>query len=75
MAQIVIPTQYQFKIVSDHYRLIGLEFTRPSTGSMYYPPVQINATSKVIVDRCWIHGNSTTELSHAWRSLTDNTSL
>lgn len=49
--------------IGDHYRLIGLEITRPSDGKWYNALVEF-AGSHVILDRNWIHGDPTADTTH-----------
>jgi hypothetical protein len=49
--------------LGDHYRLIGLEITRPPDGKFYNSLVQF-AGSHVILDRNWIHGDPTADTAH-----------
>jgi hypothetical protein len=47
---------------ADHYRLIGLEITRPSDNTTQGTLILGgNQASKIIVDRCWVHGVATAE--------------
>jgi hypothetical protein len=50
-------------IPGDHYRFIGIEITRPVDGKSYKPLVHTQ-TSKVIFDRCWIHGDPLDDTAH-----------
>lgn len=49
--------------IGDHYRLIGLEITRPSDGTWHNALVGL-AGSHIILDRDWIHGDSTADTTH-----------
>jgi hypothetical protein len=49
--------------LGDHYRLIGLEITRPKDGKWYNSLVQF-AGSHIILDRNWIHGDPTADTPH-----------
>ncbi len=49
--------------IGDHYRLIGLEITRPSDGKSYNGLVAF-AGSHIILDRNWIHGDPTADTAH-----------
>jgi len=49
--------------LGDHYRLIGLEITRPSDGKWYNSLVRF-AGSHIILDRNWIHGDPTADTPH-----------
>ncbi len=49
--------------IADHYRLIGLEITRPHDGQFYNALVQFLG-SHTILDRNWIHGDPTADTAH-----------
>lgn len=49
--------------IGDHYRLIGLEITRPTDGNWYDALVGF-AGSHIILDRDWIHGDPTDDTTH-----------
>lgn len=49
--------------IGDHYRLIGLEITRPGDGKWYNALVGF-AGSHIILDRNWIHGDPTADTTH-----------
>jgi hypothetical protein len=49
--------------LGDHYRLIGLEITRPKDGKWYNALIQF-AGSHIILDRNWIHGDPTADTPH-----------
>lgn len=49
--------------LGDHYRLIGLEITRPKDGKWYNSLVQF-AGSHIILDRNWIHGDPIADTTH-----------
>jgi len=49
--------------IADHYRLIGLEITRPHDGKSYSALVQFLG-SHIILDRNWIHGDPTADTTH-----------
>ena len=61
MAKLVADSN-SFKI-GDHYRLIGLEITRPHDGKWYNALVQF-VGSHIILDRNWIHGDPTADTTH-----------
>jgi hypothetical protein len=47
---------------ADHYRLIGLEITRPSDNTTQGTLILGgNQASRIIIDRCWVHGVATAE--------------
>jgi hypothetical protein len=47
---------------ADHYRFIGLEITRPADNTTQGTLVLArNQASRIIVDRCWVHGATTAE--------------
>jgi hypothetical protein len=50
-------------LVGDHYRLIGLEITRPADGK-WYNSLLDPAGSHIIIDRSWIHGDPVAETTH-----------
>ena len=50
-------------LVGDHYRLIGLEITRPADGKWYNALVAFTA-SHIVLDRDWIHGDPTADTTH-----------
>jgi hypothetical protein len=50
-------------IPGDHYRFIGIEITRRADGRFYNALVHTE-TSKVILDRCWIHGDAVDDTAH-----------
>ena len=49
--------------IGDHYRLIGVEITRPHDGKWYNTLVQFAGTH-IILDRDWIHGDPTADTTH-----------
>lgn len=49
--------------IGDHYRLIGVEITRPRDGKWYNTLVQFSG-SHIILDRDWIHGDPTADTTH-----------
>ena len=49
--------------IGDHYRLIGLEVTRPADGK-WYNALLTPAGSHIIIDRSWIHGDPVAETTH-----------
>ena len=49
--------------IGDHYRLIGLEITRPADGK-WYNALLTPAGSHIIIDRSWIHGDPVAETTH-----------
>jgi hypothetical protein len=61
MAKLVVDSN-SIKI-GDHYRLIGVEITRPHDGKWYNTLVQF-AGSHIILDRDWIHGDPTADTTH-----------
>lgn len=63
MAQILETSTVAPLIPGDHYRFIGIEITRPQNRKWYNSLVEMQ-TSKVIFDRCWIHGDSLDETTH-----------
>jgi hypothetical protein len=54
--------------LGDHYRLIGLEISRPSNGKSYSGLVAF-AGSHIILDRNWIHGDPTADTAHLVETL------
>jgi hypothetical protein len=63
MAQILETSASLPIIPGDHYRFIGIEITRPVNGKPYTALVRTE-TSKVIFDRCWIHGDALDDTAH-----------
>jgi hypothetical protein len=53
--------------LGDHYRLIGLEITRPKDGQWHNSLVQF-AGSHSILDRTWIHGDPIADTTHLVQS-------
>jgi hypothetical protein len=49
--------------IGDHYRLIGLEITRPHDGKWYNALIGL-AGSHIILDRNWIHGDPIADTTH-----------
>lgn len=49
--------------IGDHYRLIGLEITRPKDGKWYNALVGFGG-SHIILDRNWIHGDPIADTTH-----------
>jgi hypothetical protein len=47
----------------DHFRLIGLEITRPVDGKWHNALVNPQYSDNIL-DRCWIHGDAVDETSH-----------
>src|SRR5215471_7980557 len=62
MAQLLVTGTGSIQI-GDHYRLIGLEITRPHDGNLYNALVGF-AGSHIILDRDWIHGDPTADTAH-----------
>ncbi|MGO9401905.1 MAG: hypothetical protein ACLPVW_00380 [Terriglobales bacterium] len=53
---------------ANHYRLVGLEITRPVDKSpvvALLSPAQNGTASYIVIDRCWIHGTAQDETRHA----------
>ncbi|MGB8013322.1 MAG: hypothetical protein WCF68_17055 [Terriglobales bacterium] len=53
---------------ANHYRLLGLEITRPANKAPVVTlvgPVQNGTASYIVIDRCWIHGTAQDETRHA----------
>jgi|GEM_PF-373479 len=63
MAQIVLNSPTGTLVPGDHFRLIGLEITRPSDGTWHNALVNPQY-SKNIFDRCWVHGDAVAETGH-----------
>jgi hypothetical protein len=63
MAQILETAASLPLIPGDHYRFIGIEITRSANGKFYNSLVHTE-TSKVIFDRCWIHGDAVDDTAH-----------
>jgi hypothetical protein len=62
MAKLVVSGSNSIQI-GDHYRLIGLEITRPNDGKWYNALVGFTG-SHIILDRNWIHGDPTADTTH-----------
>ncbi len=60
MARISVPVHKSITI-TDHYRLIGLELTRPEGGGITYNLIKAGGANKVILDRVWVHGTERDE--------------
>lgn len=61
MAKLVVP---QNPItIGDHYRIVGMEITRPNDGKWYDALVALSAPH-IILDRDWIHGDPLAETTH-----------
>jgi len=58
------PGAFVFAPGANHYRLIGLEITRPTTGGTG-SLVRTNNATQVIFDRVWIHGTPTDDTETA----------
>ncbi len=59
-ARIFVRPDSTMRIAGDHYRLIGLEITRPAGGVTGVLATTFGG-SQIIFDRCWIHGTATDE--------------
>jgi hypothetical protein len=58
------PVPVTFAANADHYRLIGLEITNTLNNPSYAAGTMIiggNQASKIIIDRCWVHGMAQAE--------------
>lgn len=65
LAKIVIaPSNGSIFIRGDHYRLIGLEVTRPVGGGVVSFFFNVGGGSNVVFDRMWMHGTPHDELTH-----------
>ncbi|MDB4955110.1 MAG: hypothetical protein JWO36_2679 [Myxococcales bacterium] len=64
MPKIMIHPNTTLKIPGDHYRLIGLEVTRPVGGGIVYIIGDCSGGNNIIFDRDWMHGTATDELNH-----------
>jgi hypothetical protein len=62
MAKLLVSNTSSIQI-GDHYRLIGLEITRPSDGKWYNALVGF-AGAHIILDRNWMHGDPTADTTH-----------
>jgi hypothetical protein len=51
-------------ISGDHYRLIGLEVTRPAGGGIVGFYFHVGGGSNVVFDRMWLHGTPKDEVTH-----------
>jgi hypothetical protein len=61
---VVSPSEAPITISGDHYRLMGLEITRPTGGGAVVDLVQTPGATKVILDRIWMHGTTKDETTH-----------
>ena len=59
MARLTVPTRDSIT-VTNHYRFIGLEITRPPGGPAH-ALMHTVAGDKIILDRVWMHGTATDE--------------
>src|SRR6266568_4730142 len=59
LATLVVPAKGMR--VTDHYRFIGLEITRPEGTGITYNLVMAREANRVIFDRVWIHGTANDE--------------
>ena len=65
LAKIVItPSGGSIFIPGDHYRLIGLEITRPVGGGIVGFFFHVGAGSNIVFDRMWLHGTVRDEVAH-----------
>ncbi len=65
LARIVIaPSNGSIFIPGDHYRLIGLEVTRPVGGGIVGFFFHVGDGSNVVFDRMWLHGTARDEVTH-----------
>lgn len=65
LAKIVIaPSNGSIFIRGDHYRLIGMEVTRPAGGGIVSFFFNMGGGSNVVFDRMWIHGTARDEVTH-----------
>jgi len=63
LAQIVLQSPADVFTPGDHFRLIGLEITRPVDGKWHNALVNPQYSDNIL-DRCWIHGDAVDETSH-----------
>jgi hypothetical protein len=63
MAKIIVTSNSSAIIPGDHYRFISLEVSRPADGR-HYNALFRTLAAKVILDRCWIHGDPVAETGH-----------
>ena len=61
---LVRPSETPITISGDHYRLIGLEITRPTGSGAVVDFVQTPRATKIILDRIWMHGTARDETTH-----------
>jgi len=66
MAKLLVPDSPIH--IGDHYRLIGLEISRPTDGKSYSGLVAF-AGSHIILDRNWIHGDPKDDTTHLVETL------
>ena len=62
---IVSPGDLPMTFSGDHYRLIGLEITRPVGGGVVYVLARTTGGSKIIFDRTWMHGTAKDDSTRA----------
>jgi hypothetical protein len=55
MAKLIVPVHSAIS-VTNHYRFMGLEITRPEGGGGTYDLVRAPRGNKIIFDRVWVHG-------------------
>jgi len=65
MAALILPAQGSIK-VTDHYRFIGVEFSRTPGSGLVSNTITANRADKIILDRTWVHG---TELDETTRGI------
>ncbi len=46
---------------ANHYRLVGLEITRPTGGTIIYSLANVGLTDHIVFDRVWMHGTAQDE--------------
>jgi len=64
LAKIVVSPTWSMKLPGDHYRLIGLELTRPVGGGFLGFLAQTARGSYIVFDRLWIHGTTRDDTAH-----------
>jgi hypothetical protein len=65
LARIVIaPSNGSIFVRGDHYRIIGLEVTRPTGGGVVSFFFNVGGGSNVVFDRLWLHGTARDEVTH-----------
>lgn len=65
--KILVGSAGPMQMAGDHYRLIGLEITRPTGGRWVNNLLNLSRSTRIILDRIWIHGTAQDETAHGIR--------